>query len=120
MALAFYLPITMLQALPEMQGWHLVFCISATLIAPAEGFMLLCSKRQHHNPIYEAQAMLKNTDFLLTLTAFAGLVTHVLTTTGTAWPFTRSDDAGETDSIFWTSDRLSQSGEGHERPYGIE
>jgi hypothetical protein len=64
--------------------------------------------------------MLKNTDFLLTLTAFAGLVTHVLTTNGAAWPFTRSDDAEDTDSIFWTSDRLFQSGEGHERPYCLE
>jgi hypothetical protein len=110
----------MLQALPEMQGWHLVFCISAGLIPIADGLMLLCSKRQHYNPIYEAQAMLKNTDFILTLTAFAGLVTHVLTANGTVWPFTQSDDAKETGSIFWTSDRLSQSGEGHERPYCVE
>jgi hypothetical protein len=64
--------------------------------------------------------MLKNTDFILTLTAFAGFVTHVLTTSGASWPFTRSADSEDTDSIFWTSDRLSQSGEGHERPFWIE
>ena len=64
--------------------------------------------------------MLKNTDFILTLTAFAGFVTHVLTTSGAGWPFTRSADSEETHSIFWTSDRLSQSGEGHERPFCVE
>ena len=54
--------------------------------------------------------MLKNTDFILTLTAFAGFVAHSLTTAGAGWPFSRSADAEDTDSIFWTSDRLSQSG----------
>jgi hypothetical protein len=64
--------------------------------------------------------MLKNTDFILTLTAFVGFVTHTLTSAGGGWPFSRSADAEESDSIFWTSDRLSQSGEGHERPFCIE
>jgi len=64
--------------------------------------------------------MLKNTDFILTLTAFAGLVTHALTNAGAGRPFSRSVDTEDTDSIFWTSDRLSQSGEGHKRPFWIE
>ncbi|QQP93385.1 hypothetical protein IGS68_32690 (plasmid) [Skermanella sp. TT6] len=63
--------------------------------------------------------MLKNSDFLLTLMAFAGLATHVLTS-GSAWPFSTSAGEDEGDSIFWTSDRLSQGGQGHERPFWIE
>jgi hypothetical protein len=72
------------------------------------------------HPIHKAQAMLKNTDFILTLTAFVGFVTHTLTTAGAGWPFSHSSDAQDTDSVFWTSDRLSQSSEGHERPFWIE
>lgn len=72
------------------------------------------------DPVPEVQAMLKNTDFILTLTAFAGFVVHSLTTAGAGWPFSRSADAEDTDSIFWTSDRLSQSGQGHERPFWVE
>ena len=64
--------------------------------------------------------MLKNTDFILTLTAFAGFVAQSLKTSGAGWPFSRSADAEDTDSIFWTSDRLSQSGQGHERPFWVE
>jgi hypothetical protein len=64
--------------------------------------------------------MLKNTDFILTVTAFAGFVTHALTSMNGGWPFSSSADAEESDSIFWTSDRLSQNGQGHERPFWIE
>jgi hypothetical protein len=73
------------------------------------------------HPVREPEAMLMNTDFILTLTAFAGLLTHALTTAGAGWSFFRSADAEDSGSIFfWTSDRLSQSGEGSERPFWIE
>jgi hypothetical protein len=72
------------------------------------------------DPVSKVQTMLKNTDFILTLTAFAGFVAHSLTTAGAGWPFSRSADAEDTDSIFWTSDRLSQSGQGHERPFWVD
>jgi len=64
--------------------------------------------------------MMKNADFIFSLAAVAGLVTHAIGSFDTVWPFTSSGGGEEGGSIFWTSERLNQSGEGHERPFCME